>query len=360
MFTDILDEIFYLIGAKNNMIRNLHAYQDTLLSSFKCSHMFAARISCISVIFLMLLSLAFIPAYAQVTELAISPENPAAGEPITVTGKADPNEDISASVSFTKERPVSGGLYNYSIGKVTIPEGSDSFNLRAEGVQDLDVTVNVFGVPVTVPASVSGSVATFGTSKIKSGTYDITLSGNAASESPVSLSFKAAATIKADSDGNFEYTYTTDNMPMGDFDLNIGAESRTLTLGDGSYSDEPDNGGGSVPVDTSSSSSSSSGSSHTGSLPIVPAPETTQNSSTESDDGFGDDLESAPEDMNSPNDVDNSVGDSVDDAYVEGQLLEPEPSKLMDYLPVSDTLNVIVVLFAIGAIFIGYRRNRFK
>lgn len=295
-------------------------------------------------------------ALAEVTDVSRSPENPSPGDTVTVTGKASPNEEISATVSFGDIQTVSGGAYEYHIGKVTIPDGSDSFSLRAEGVDNLDISIKLLGIPISVPDNyiqISNGVATFGTGKITSGTYDITLSGNAPGDQVI-FSFGAKATITADSEGNFEYSYATDNMPAGVFNLNIGGQNFQMSLG---TTDTNDGSGDSVDTseDDFSSSSSSSGkksSSHTGTeLEIVPA----DTLGKEGSDGVDEDIET---EASTIDDSSESTGES--DNYVEGYELANQSSGIKDKLPDIGTIGVVLVVFSLGAIIIGYRKNRYK
>lgn len=285
-------------------------------------------------------------ALAEVTDISISPENPSPGDTVTVTGKASPNEEISATVSFNNMQTVSDGTFKYNIGKVTIPDGSDSFSLRAEGVDDLGISIKLLGIPISVPANyiqINNNVATFGTGKIKSGTYDITLSGSAPGEQ-VALSFGAKASITADSEGNFEYVYSTDNMPEGDFNLNVGGQNLQMSLG---TTDNNDDSGDSV--DTSGDSSSSSGrkSSKTGTdLKIVELDK-------DESDGVGEDTEAS-----TIGDVSESTGEP--DNYREGYELTNQSSGIKDKLPDLGIIGVVLGVFSLGAIIIGYRKNKYK
>ena len=273
-------------------------------------------------------------ALAEVTEVSISPENPSPGETVTVTGKASPNEVIPVSISFEKVQDVSSGTYAYSLIGVTIPEGSESFSLKATGVDGMKIEVRlpILGY-VPVPGSmisINGHVATFGTGKINSGTYDIRLSGNSPNDK-VTLSFNAKASITADADGNFAYTYTTDNIPEGNFNINIGGTPLQLKLGS--------------TEDNSPSSPTNKKSSNTGTdLNIVDA-DTLDAGTSEED---------TPEVSYAPGE------DTVSDNYVEGYELSPVPSGIMDKLPDLGVMGVLVGIVSLGAVLIGYRKNRYK
>lgn len=287
-------------------------------------------------------------ALAEVTEISVSPEDPSPGDTITVTGKASPNELVSASVSFQETQKVSDGTFAYSLSGVTIPDGSDSFGLVANGVDGLKIQVKVpiLGY-VSVPESligINGNVATFGTGKINSGTYDIKLSGSSPEEQ-VGLSFNARATITADENGDFVYTYSTDNIPEGDYSINIGGTPLSLDLRhtDDSSSSSPS---------SSDNRKSSGGSSRTGTdLEIVDA-------GSREDEGVDNSLNTV--DQNVPEPSNNAVEENVPENYVEGYELSSEPSGIMDKLPDIGVTGLIVGILSLIVVFIGYRRNSYR
>src|SRR5512139_3797189 len=51
----------------------------------------------------------------------LSPPNPAAGEEVTITGRAEPKEDLTFQSSFTMYLPVTGGEYGYETD-VLVPQ----------------------------------------------------------------------------------------------------------------------------------------------------------------------------------------------------------------------------------------------
>jgi|GEM_PF-5616562 len=288
-------------------------------------------------------------ALAEVT-YSISPENPSPGDTVTITGKASPNEEISAKVSFNKVQTVSDGMYEYHIGKVTVPDGH--FKLTAKGVDNLDISAKR-GITLKVPDKFiqkDGNVATFGTSKIPPGIYDIKLSGSSLGEQ-VDFSFDAQVSTTADSDGTFELEYTTNNMPEGEFNLVINGVSRTIPFGTSNT-----NGGSGDTVDSEDSSSSSSSgkkssSSRTGTeLKIVPADTPEKNES----DGVGEDTETS-----TINDASESTGES-DYIEVKGYELTNASSEIKDKLPELGIIGVVLGVFSLGAIIIGYRKNKYK
>ena len=295
-------------------------------------------------------------ALAEVTEITISPENPAPGDTVTVTGKASPNEEISVSIDFEKSQSVVNGEYEYHIGKITIPDGSESFSLRAEGVESLDITLYAFGQALpSLPVTVNNGVATFGTSKIIYDKPDIGLSGTSSSDE-VTLKFNGKGSINADSEGNFQYSYTTENMPEGDFTLNVGGQTQQVYLG--------------TTDDDSSSSSSSSGSSsskksssHTGTeLKIVDAD--TLGDDEEESSGVGDDVEKIlhnADSMASTQDSSETSESETGSDDVNGYILENKTSSNEESkLPELGLMGGVIGVLCLGAIFLGFRKNRYR
>lgn len=327
-------EMFYLTARKSCLSGNFRNHIKSFFLSLAVMVLVSGMLSSVAV--------------AEVSQISISPEDPSPGDVVTVTGKASPNEVISASVSFEKKQPVSGGIFTYFLSGVTIPEGSDSFGLVATGVDDLKIEVRlpVLGY-VSVPGnliSTNGNIASFGTGKIKSGTYDIRLSGGSR-EDKVTLSFTARASITADADGNFVYTYNTGNMPEGDYSINIGGKPLQLDLGN-----TEDDSSTSLPSTGKSSKKSSVTSTRTGTdLKIVDA----EGVGEENTDNDPDTVESSTS-VVSNNDI-----EDVPDNYVEGFELSPEPSG-MDRLPDLGLMGLLVGIVSIAAILIGYRKNRYR
>ncbi|MEZ5336045.1 MAG: hypothetical protein R2741_12840 [Methanolobus sp.] len=179
---------------------------------------------------------------------------------------------------------------------------------------------------------------------IHGGTYDITLSGTSSSNE-VDFSFGARTTIVADENGKFKYSYTTDNMPEGDYDVKIGGQTEEITVGSGS---------------SSSSGKTSQSSSNTGTeYNIVPAESLGDDTSDDSD-GAG---ESSSTETN-PSTTDDASPENLestqDTEVQEGYIMTNQSTTNDDELPILSIAGAIVGVFCIGAIFIGYRKNKFK
>ncbi len=179
---------------------------------------------------LVIISLLITTASAAVTELEILPDDPAVGDTITIRGIASPDESINAVVSYTKTITPSDGYYRYNINGVEIPQGSNSFTVKAKGVEDLYVGVK-FLIWWYRSSTASGGIATISQTNMPPGTYNIQMYGLPADGvSTVTLEITASKTITADENGNYEYSYSTNALPAGDFNVKVGGMTRTLTL----------------------------------------------------------------------------------------------------------------------------------
>ncbi|MBA2860479.1 hypothetical protein [Methanococcus maripaludis] len=180
-------------------------------------------------IFMILSILCIISSVNAVSDVTISPE---VGDTIVLTGKADPNQEISCSAWFEINPIISQPYYGALLYDIRIPEPPNNFKVTATNVQNLDVSINM-GVWVTVSddADSSGNAAV-SKSKVPEGTYDIKIGGKIddTSES-VTLKVYASTTINADENGDFEYKYSTDSIEEGTtIHLTIGGVSKEVTV----------------------------------------------------------------------------------------------------------------------------------
>ncbi|WP_292468290.1 hypothetical protein [Methanolobus sp.] len=275
---------------------------------------------------------------AQVSDYTVSPEDPSPGDKVIITGEASPGEKITITVTFEDTTSVSGGMYSYPLYGITIPGKSESFSVASKTVNDLDVEIKmpIIGF-VSIPQSlisVNNGVATFGTSKINSGTYDIILSGSTPNEA-VTVSFSAKTTTNADSNGYFEYTYDdTMNMPEGNYTITIDGVTKEIAF------------------DSTTSSGRINGGSNTGTeFKIVPADSLGSNGEGTGEEGIS---------RSTTDGADTSTEDTLESTPeddVEGTILEQQT-------PIYSNLKVIsiigVVGVAIGLIGLGAIRNRKK
>ncbi|MBA2851407.1 hypothetical protein HNP86_001560 [Methanococcus maripaludis] len=182
---------------------------------------------------LMIFSLLFIISSVNaVSDVAVSPETPEVGDTIILTGKADPNEEISCSAWFEINPIISQPYYGALLYDVSIPEPPNNFKVTATNVQGLDVSIKM-GVWVTISADADSSgKAVVSKSNVPEGIYDIKLGEKIKDTSkPVTLTIYASTKIQADENGNFEYRYSTDSIDEGTtIYLNIGGVSKEVTV----------------------------------------------------------------------------------------------------------------------------------
>jgi len=163
----------------------------------------------------------------------ISPEDPVVGDVLEISGTASPGEEVSILVTFEKEVPVNGWKYKYKINKVKIANFDNSFSVRAENVENLDIKVKkLIWLKKSSKANGNG-VAVVSQSRVPTGNYMLSIEGEAEDGvSSVDLKITSMRKIKADEDGKFSYTYDTDSVPAGDFEVTVGGSSETITLQD--------------------------------------------------------------------------------------------------------------------------------
>ncbi|MBA2853118.1 hypothetical protein HNP89_001075 [Methanococcus maripaludis] len=182
---------------------------------------------------LMIFSIIFIISSVNaISEVTVFPENPEVGDTIILTGKTNPNEEVSCSAWFEINPIISQPYYGTLLYDVSIPEPPNNFKVTASNVQNLDVSIKM-GVWVTISddADSSGN-AVVSKSKVPEGVYDIKIGGKIKDTSePVTLKVYASTKITADENGNFEYRYSTDSIDEGTtIYLNIGGVSKEVTV----------------------------------------------------------------------------------------------------------------------------------
>jgi hypothetical protein len=181
----------------------------------------------------MILSILFIISSVNaVSDVTISPEDPEVGDIIILTGKANPNEEVSCSAWFEINPAIDDPYYAALLYGVSIPKPPNNFKVTAENVQLLGVSIKM-GIWVTISdeADSSGNAAV-SKSNVPEGTYDIKLVGTVKDDSkPVNLKVYASTKITADENGDFEYQYNTDAIEEGTtIYLTIGGVSKEVTV----------------------------------------------------------------------------------------------------------------------------------
>jgi len=194
---------------------------------------------------ILLFSFLFLVISVSGMSYTISPENPVAGDEITIKGRADQNQDIWPSISFEKTVSVSNGKYEYKFNGVIIPSGENKFTLTADYVKNLYVRTKIWQIPFNLFANASGGKAIVSQANVPKGDYDIRMDGDSAdSASSVPLKITASSKITADAQGNFVYKYSTSGVPPGTFTLNIGGITRTLSLSEPRTAQSPTSSSG--------------------------------------------------------------------------------------------------------------------
>lgn len=180
---------------------------------------------------LLLLAFLFIPtAYGAVTGVTITPSNPEQGETVEIVIQGDPAEQVSMSIDYAGDVPVSAGKYLIELNNIEIPSGPNNVFARATGVENLKVAVWM-GFWVTITQNANGGTATMSQSNIPGGNFNIQVKGDALSGiSEVHLTFSADITITLDGSGRYTYSYKTTNIPPGVLDVDVGGITRSITL----------------------------------------------------------------------------------------------------------------------------------
>ncbi len=159
----------------------------------------------------------------------ITPQNPASGDTIEITGTGFEGDTAKALVSFEKDVEVQDGEYEYLLEDVIIPSSSyNSFTVQAEGVEDLNVRAKML-LWLTKSSEAKDGTATVIQTNVPPGTYKIRIDGKA-SGSSVKLKITAVQEVEVDSDGSISYEYSTKSIPAGDFEVNVGDVTKQVEL----------------------------------------------------------------------------------------------------------------------------------
>ncbi|MBA2840762.1 hypothetical protein HNP87_001294 [Methanococcus maripaludis] len=181
------------------------------------------------IVFSILLAISSVSA---VSDVEISPEDPQVGDTIILTGKANPNEEISCTAWFEISPSISEPYYAAFLYGVAIPETPNNFKITAQNVEKLSLGIKMgLWVTLSEEADSSGNAA-ISKSNVPKGTYDIRVGGTIKDTSkPVTLKAYASTKIQADKNGDFEYQYSTDAIEEGTtIYLTIGGVSKEVTV----------------------------------------------------------------------------------------------------------------------------------
>lgn len=168
----------------------------------------------------------------------LSPENPAPGQEVTLTGTGKPGEELSFQSSFTMNLPVTGGEYGYET-TILVPQKPNRFTVSANNVQDFYAGVK-FGIWITKSFQVSGGTIRLSQADVPPGRYNLKMFGKAlpgSTEVPVNI--EAQTQVKADSAGTYKLAIDTKGIPAGDYRIQGAGDVKTIRLGGGSSSASP-------------------------------------------------------------------------------------------------------------------------
>lgn len=167
---------------------------------------------------------------SEITEWSILPEDPLAGDVLTIQGKTEPDIMTDVSVSFSRFVEVNNGSYEYGFENLPIPKGKNRFDVRSSPVKNLNFIVKMF-VDFKRSFDSNDGIAKFTDENVPPGSYDIVINGEAMDgEDEVKLEFTALQTMKSDSEGNFYFNYETNALPDGDFTVRIGNAEKKVNL----------------------------------------------------------------------------------------------------------------------------------
>lgn len=162
--------------------------------------------------------------------LDISPPNPNPGDTVTITGQAQPNQEVSLRSSFHMDLPIIGGGYNYETA-INVPQKPNRFTFTAKNVEDLNVGLRL-GMWITKRFEATGGTIRMSQSNIRPGKYTIKLFGQALpGVSRVPIEVQAETTVKADDIGRYSLDIDTSGVPSGEFRIDGLNESKLIWLG---------------------------------------------------------------------------------------------------------------------------------
>jgi len=178
-------------------------------------------------------------ALGEISSLEIVPEYPSQGDAVSIRIAAQPEEEVSIIIAFSKTLSVVDGNYEWFLDDVYVPSTPNRVSVRAENVANVHLSVKII-FWITKSAAATDGVVTLSQSNVPKGTYDLRLHGDAVSDaSVVTLEVTASTTVKMDSGGNYEYSYNTSNIPLGEFTVEAGATKKTVTLSEKGSSPPP-------------------------------------------------------------------------------------------------------------------------
>ncbi len=167
--------------------------------------------------------------------------------PILIEGDVGPGDYVPITTIYVVEVPVVDGKFEYKQNNIPIPPGTTA-TIKAEEVEDLTITTNIFGFDLSKTFAASAGKASVST-RVPKGNYNLVVSGNAAGASgaltncydetdkpivtpdKVKLTFIAFLEVKADKTGHFKQECCTDR-PAGEYTMKVKDKTVIVTLRD--------------------------------------------------------------------------------------------------------------------------------
>lgn len=198
----------------------------------------------------------------------ISSSNPSPGEKVTLTGRANPGQDVEFRTSFQLSLPVNSGRYEYQASGVEIPQKPNTFAVTANGVKDLNVGVKI-GIWISKRFSATNGAASISQSDVPPGKYDLKVFGEAMDgKTSVSLDVMAKTAVKADSSGKYSLSIDTSGVADGAYKIEGSGETKVIQVGKGAQTASA-SVGPSIPVSSRKDKDSSSSSNGMAVTPFV-------------------------------------------------------------------------------------------
>jgi len=178
--------------------------------------------------------------------------------PILIEGDVGPGDYVPITTIYVVEVPVVDGKFEYKQENIAIPPGTTA-TIKAQDVQDLTITTNIFGFDLSKTFAASAGKASVST-RVPKGNYNLVVSGNAAGASgavtncvdeetnqttdnqttdnqttdkveTVKLTFIAHLEVKADETGHFKQECCTER-PAGEYIMKVKDKTVIVTLRD--------------------------------------------------------------------------------------------------------------------------------
>jgi hypothetical protein len=162
----------------------------------------------------------------------VSSSNPGPGDKVTLTGTANPGQNVDFLTSFQMKLPVNSGKYEYEANGVEIPQKPNRFAVTATGVKDLNVGIKI-GIWISKGFAATNGVATVSHSDVPPGRYDLKVFGEALDGGEnVNLEVTAGTSVKADSAGKYTLSIDTSGVAAGDYKIEGAGETKVIQVGE--------------------------------------------------------------------------------------------------------------------------------